>query len=76
MSFRRKARKDYVPRPRVGNYSVFDSRAYALAERGRIWHCTKCGRNWAMRGMHPDCDGEAADMQLITPATATGMPAK
>lgn len=26
------------------------------------WLCTKCGKHWITRGMHPDCDGEAADM--------------
>jgi hypothetical protein len=33
------------------------------------WFCNKCRRKWFCRGMHPDCDGEEADMIQINNAS-------
>jgi hypothetical protein len=41
--------------------------AQSLLKSPCRWRCKKCGGAWACRGMHPDCDGEAADMVEIHP---------
>jgi hypothetical protein len=57
---------------RKGNYSAADPRAWPDAQPVQStatptgeWFCSKCFKKWPMRGMHPDCDGEASDMDAV-----------
>jgi len=35
------------------------------------WLCRKCGQRWLVPGMHPDCDGEPADMVFAPRCAST-----